>query len=430
MPSSAESKVLELINEDKDAIIDCLVRFLRFRTVTPLDGESASTNDFVKHQDMVADILKQMRMEVETFEIDAKKLDPFPGAYLNRERDMSRMPVVVGTMKGSGGGRSLILNGHYDVVPVGDAGRWKHDPFSGRVENGRVYGRGSCDMKGGIAAMLQALRLIREAGVRLKGDVIVQVVPDEEATCMGTFACCQRGYGADAAIIPEPTNMNVLIAMCGNLSGTITVPGRAGHADLVQPHWREGGAVNAITKSMKILQGLEELRDDWRTRPDKRHKYLDPDRIIPTQIAGGHWGVAYPEEVKIAFNANFLPGTTGIREEIEEKIRSICSTDPWLREHPPGIETDSMYGAETDENEPIVQESLAAARDVGLSPELVGWGTLSDAIHLVNYSKIPTISFGPNDLPAHTTDEYVTLDELLGTTRALAVSIMRWCGNA
>ncbi len=269
----------------------------------------------------------------------------------------------------------MILNGHYDVVPPGMVENWRHDPFGGEVEDGRVYGRGAADMKGGIAAMLVALRCIRKAGLALAGDLTVQTVPDEEATCMGTLSCCQRGYKADAALIPEPTGLEVLVAMRGSLWGRITVPGRAGHAEMAQPHWREGGAVNAISKAVPVLRGLEALAEEWRTLPDKQHKYLDPDTIVPTVIQGGEWEVTFPEEVAITFGAMFTPATLDMKEQIEAQLGRIAELDSWLREHPPILETGEWhYGAEVDEDEPIVQAGLQVLGDLGIEPDLIGIG--------------------------------------------------------
>jgi acetylornithine deacetylase len=207
------------------------------------------------------------------------------------------------------------------------------------------------------------------------------------------------------------------------------VPGRAGHAEMTQPHWREGGAVNAISKAVKILQALEELKEDWRTRPDKQHKFLDPDIITPTLIKGGEWSVTYPEKVEITFDSMHIPQTAKIREEIEQRIMSVAATDPWMKEHPPKLETSAwLYAAEVDENEPIVKTAMNVAKELSIEPRLVGMGSLTDAIHLINYSRIPTISFGPSDKTAHAIDEFVDIGQLVNTTKVLALAILRWCG--
>jgi acetylornithine deacetylase len=326
----------------------------------------------------------------------------------------------------------LILNGHYDVVPLGLLESWTRDPFAGEVVDGKIYGRGTNDMKGGIAAMLKALEFIGRAGFVLEGDTLAQIVPDEEATCMGTLAACQRGYTADAAIIPEPTNMRVGTAVRGSMGGRITVFGRAGHAEQPQPHFQEGGAVNAISKAMRVLEGMAEATEQWRTQPDKQHALVPPDHIIPTVIHGGDWSVTIPEKVEIQFDCMFVPGTQDKRSEIEEKLDAVAANDPWLRENPPALDLggpeESIDPAEVSEDEPIVQTALQALADVGIEPELMGFGSLTDCVHLINHSQIPTINLGPDIESAHSADEFVTVEQLIDLTKTIALSIMRWSG--
>jgi len=334
-----ENSVLSLVDDNKEEIIEYLQKLISFKTITPPSNGKAESDDYKGLQDFVHQSLTEMGFTLDMWEIDASKLESFPGSGVISDRDLSNMPVVVGKLKGKGSGKSLILNGHYDVVSPGEVENWKHDPFGGEIENNKLFGRGACDMKGGIAAMLEALKFIHKAGVKLNGDVTVETVPDEELTSMGTLACCQKGYKADAAIIPEPTDMNMLVAVRGSLNGKITVFGRAGHAETAQPHWKKGGAVNAISKAMKIVQALEELTEEWRREPDKQHKFLDPDIVMPTVIKGGKWRIMYPEKVEIEFNSDFVPSTANMKEAIEEKIMSVAATDPWMKEHPPKLET-------------------------------------------------------------------------------------------
>jgi acetylornithine deacetylase len=344
------------------------------------------------------------------------------------------MPVLVGKLPGAGEGKSLILNGHYDVVPLGLVENWKRDPWKGEILDGRIYGRGTNDMKGGIAAMIKAVDFIRRAGLTLMGDVTVQTVPEEEASCMGTLSACQRGYKADAAIITEPTNMRIGTAVRGHMGGSVTVRGRAGHAEQPQPHFSAGGAVNAISKAMRILQGMEEATEQWRTQPDKQHPLVPPDHMIPTVIDGGEWSVTYPEKVTIRFDCMFVPGTQDKRGEIEEKLAAVAENDPWLRENPPelrighGPKEEWWYAAEVSEDEAIVQVARGALADCGIEPELMGFGTLTDCIHLINYASVPTINLGPDIESAHMSDEYVTVEQLVELTKTLALTIMRWSG--
>ncbi len=192
MLTDQERKVLDLIDESQQDVIECLQNLIRFKTITPQQDTPAEGDDYKDLQQYVSGIVQSLGFEVDLWEADAAKLSVFPGSGVKSDRDLSNMPVLAATHQGTGGGRSLILNGHYDVVPPGLLENWQQDPFSGVVKDGVLYGRGANDMKGGIAAMLQALKFIEQSGVKLAGDVIVQTVPDEEASCMGTLLCCFR----------------------------------------------------------------------------------------------------------------------------------------------------------------------------------------------------------------------------------------------
>lgn len=427
MLSDIEKGVFSVIDERKDEIVDYLRELIKYKTVAPSKGDVVDHDEYIKHQEFVSKTLEEMNCQIDMWEIDPKEMTDSPGAGVIIDRDCSRMPVLVGVLKNVGNGKSLILNGHYDVVPAGDEDSWSSQPFESKIIDNKIFGRGAADMKGGIAAMIQAVKSIQIAGIKLKGDIIFQIVPEEEVTEMGTLSACQCGYKADAAIIPEPTDMKVLIAMRGSMQGKITVYGRPGHAAFTQPHWKEGGAVNAITKAAKIISALEELTIEWSKEPDKRHKCLDPDIVLPTEIKGGDYWERYPEKVEIGFSANFLGKNVNIKE-IEDKIMAVAQTDAWMKKYPPKIEYSWVYGTEISEDEPIVKIALDTLDDMGIDPQLTGWGTLSDAIHLVNQSNIPTISIGTDEGNIHGIDEFCDIDKLIDVTKAIAVSTMRWCG--
>lgn len=430
MLSIEEAAVVQLIERNRQEVISYLQQLIQYRTITPQTGITVESGDYRALQQLVAETLKQMAFSISSWEVDASQLEDFPGSGINPARDLSKMPVVVGQKQGIGEGRSLILNGHYDVVPPGELGNWKYDPFSGEVEDGRIYGRGACDMKGGIAAMLMAIKFIQQAGVQLAGDLTVQVVPDEEMSCMGTLACCQQGYRADAAIIPEPVDMNVLVAMRGSYFGFIHVYGRAGHAELAQPHWREGGAVNAVSKAAQIVTTLDELNRQWEGQPERQHKYVPGTKVIVTSISGGEWEVTYPEKAEIGFSLMFPPGGEDSADELVDFVAKTAAKDDWMAENPPLVDFNpvSFYGAEISEEEPIAQLGKQVLGELGYAAEFKGFGSLTDAIHLINAAKVPTISIGPGGATAHATDEYVEIDELVDTTKALALAVMRWCG--
>ena len=432
MLGEQERKVLKRIDEGQKTIIDSLSTLISFKTITPAAGSigDGKSGEYIRCQEYIEGLLKETGVDnTDSWIIDCSKLETFPGSGVISDRDLSDIPVLVGILKGTGGGKSMILNGHYDVVSPGEIENWSHDPFKATAEGNKLFGRGACDMKGGIAAMIFALRYIQESGFKLKGDIIVESVPEEELTSMGTLACCQKGFKAQAAIIPEPTDLNPLVAMRGNLNGKITVFGRAGHGDMPQPHWSEGGAVNAISKAAKILTALDDLTEEWRTRPDKQHKLLPPDMVLPTLIHGGKWIVMYPEKCEIEFNSDFIPSTKNLKQEIEDKIKYVASGDSWMREHPPRFETNPwLYGAEIDEDDPIVRIAFEASEDIGHNPKIIGMGSLTDAIHLINYANTPTVTIGPSGGGFHEPDEFVYIDSIVNTTKIVALCLMRWCG--
>lgn len=425
MLTEEETRVLKRVEDRHDDLARLLSRLIRYRTVTPLMGQKAKGGDYRGLQSFVSKRLTTLGFDIETWEPDASSLKRFPGSGIVSDRDLCGMPIVVG--RRAGRGRSLLLNAHYDVVPPGVLESWTLPPFDGVVADGRIYGRGTCDMKGGLAAMLEALRCIVDAEVEIPGPLIVESVPDEEQTSMGTLACCERGIRADAAVIPEPTDLRVLVAVRGSLSGKIVVPGRAGHSETAQPSWEEGGAVNAIEKAVKVLHGIDALNEEWKARPDKRHRYLDPDVLTPTMIRGGEWEVMHPERVEITFTSNFVPSAKDTRAEIEAMLDRVARADPWMRAHPPVLVAgESLYGAEVSEDASIVRTASSALAEVGIRPELVGSGSLTDMVHLINYSKVPTVSVGPSTRTAHMADEHVTVDELVTTAKVLALIILRW----
>ena len=231
-------------------------RWSRFDTVSVdlSPGSEHRENQERELQEFVAERLGALGARVDLFEPDAPALRDHP--MMPPWHHWHGRPITVATLEGAGGGRSLIVNGHIDVVSPGDLGRWTTPPFEPDLRDGRIYGRGAVDMKGGVAAALFALEALAASGVRLAGDVTFQAVPDEETCAMGTVAVIERGYRADAGLVPEPTRLNFWIATRGLLHGSVSVPGRSAHAEMNQPPWQQGGGVNAIEKSRAGAAGI------------------------------------------------------------------------------------------------------------------------------------------------------------------------------
>jgi acetylornithine deacetylase len=203
-------------------------------------------------QSIVIEKLKQLQLEVDVWDPKFEELEKHPYFIASRQ-SYEGSPNVVGVLRGQGGGKSIILNGHIDVVPEGDITKWSQSPFSGHIENNKMYGRGTTDMKGGNVSLLLAMEAIINSGIKLKGDVIFESVIEEETGGVGTLATLVRGYQADAAIIPEPTNMKLFIKQQGSMWFRVTVEGLSAHGGT-----RYEG-VSAIDKAWKVYDAIMKL---------------------------------------------------------------------------------------------------------------------------------------------------------------------------
>ena len=232
---------------------------------------------------------------------------------LGRRHRLRGSSAARGALNGTGGGRSLLLNGHIDVVPAAREDGWEQDPFDPQLAGGTIVGRGACDMKGGIAAMTIAAEVLA-ATRALAGDLIVCTNTDEESSGVGGLACARRGVSADFAIVPEPSSLEVWPACRGSVYCTVTVRGRAGHAEQEHPHWRDGGAVNAIDKARFLLEGVDRLRREWRSRLDLRHALLDPPDVLATRVvADAGWQVTIPDRAEVDLSVLLLPAQADSR---------------------------------------------------------------------------------------------------------------------
>jgi acetylornithine deacetylase len=436
--SSAEA-VDRHIEANANGLVELVRSLVRFDT-TSVDlspGSAHTTNEEADLQAFVGERLRALGAEVDQWEPDAAELAGHP--MMPPWHHYRGRPLTVGTIRGAGGGRSLVVNGHIDVVDAGERSRWTSPPFEADVRDGRVYGRGAVDMKGGVGAALFALESLHACGVRLAGDVVFETVPDEETCAMGTIAAIARGYRGDAGLVPEPTRLNLWIATRGLLHGTLTVEGRSAHAEMNQPHWREGGGVNAIQKAAALLAALDGLTAGWEGREDKRHPLLGTPSVNPTIVSGGSFISNIPERCDVALNTTYLPGNADgdgygsiPRGEIEEAVAAAARADDWLAEHPPTWSWYTDYPpSEIDPASPIVAVAQEAGRALGIDVRAEGIDTTYDGALLTLFADTPSPAFGPGDLTrAHAPDEWVGIDELVLGARAYARAIPLWCGVA
>jgi acetylornithine deacetylase len=383
----------------------------------------------------VGERLARLRATVDQWEPDASAFAGHP--MMPPWHHWKGRPLTVGVLEGRGGGRSLVINGHIDVVSGGDATLWTSPPFAAEVRDGRIYGRGASDMKGGIGSALFALEALVACDVRLAGTVIFETVPDEETCAMGTMAAIDRGYRADAGLVPEPTRFNLWVATRGLLHGSLAVPGRSAHAEVNQPPWEAGGGVNAIHKTMYLLSALEELSRRWAKRPDKRHALLGTPSINPTIIRGGNFISNVPERCEVALNTTYLPANADDRgygsiprAEITDAVAAACAGDDWLTANAPSWSWYTDYPpCEIGEGASVNEAAVAAGRDLDVEVTPEGIDTTYDGALLTLFASTPSPAFGPGDLArAHAVDEWIGIDELVLGARLYARAVMNWCG--
>ncbi len=430
--TSAEQEVCREIERRSDELVQLLQSLIRFDTTTHEPGAAPRAERAL--QEFLAARLERAGADVRVWEPDCAALAGHP--MVPEGFSFAGRPQLVARFAGAGGGRTLLLNGHIDVVSVEPRERWARDPFAAVVADERVHGRGSCDMKGGVASMTFAAAMLAELGIELEGELIVNTVSEEESTGAGGLAMA-RELRADAAIVPEPGGLQVWIACRGSLLPTISVEGRAGHAGIAPRHPDDGGPVNAIEKMAILLEAVRRLREEWALRP--RHRYLSPAEIVPTMIAGGEWAVSYPAACRLDCHIEYLPESADeqgygsrVEREFEDWIARAAAADPWLRANPPRVEwlIGGVPPAEIAPDEPIVQIALDAARAVGRTSALGGLDNWHDGATLIVEAGIPSICFGPGDIHlAHTTEESVPIADLVDCAKAIAVTAMRFCGR-
>ena len=426
-----EEDVAERVRDGRDELVGLVAELVACDTTAR--SHKDPPRDEAQLQGILAARLKALGANVDLWE-------PEPTGQGNRfvpdDLDFGGRPQLAARLAGTGTGRSLLLNGHIDAVTPGPLESWASDPFRAQVRDGVLYGRGVNDMKGGLAALLFALECLARAGVRLRGDVVYCANTDEESSGAGSLACIAHGVRADAGICAEPTGFDAWVTCRGTVCPIITVPGRAGHAEIPHPHWSEGGAVNAIEKAQVVLDAIKALREEWRGRADKRHPLLSPGDIVPTLIDGGVWVVTYPPSCTITCDAQYMPGDvdeegTGkaVEREIMAWIDAAAAADPWLREHPLqwGWMEDVVPG-EMPADHALVELALATGAQLGRRGRVAGLDSWHDAAHF-SRSGTPTFSYGTDGAEtAHAVDESVPIDDLVDHCAIVALAAMRWCG--
>jgi acetylornithine deacetylase len=403
---------------DRERLLADLRALVRIPSITGSEAHVAS---------WAAGALIDLGLAVELLEPDvaAIRADPdWPGEEMPR----TSLPVVIGR-RGRGGGRRVVLSGHLDVVPPGDPATWTSDPWAGEIRDGALYGRGACDMKGGVAAILAAVRTLDAAGDldRLDGELVVALVPSEEDGGQGTLAAIRAGVGGDLAIITEPSNLDVVVAHAGAITFRLTVPGRAAHAS----QRREG--VSALDKLVVLVRALEvdeARRNEAETDPLMTALGLPYPTIVGI-VSGGEWASTVLDRVVADGRYGVRLGQTpaGAEAELRAAIAAACDADEFLRDHPATVEiTGGRFGSARVPSDHPLPAGLAdvVEAETGRRPALLGEPYGADMRLFVDVAGTPCVIFGPGDVRvAHSADEHVPLDEVETCARVLAAWVRR-----
>lgn len=382
-------------------------------------------------QEAVAGMMAAAGLDIDAWEPDRSALMPFAESVTLPPTFAGR-PNVVGVARGTGNGRSLILNGHIDTVEVGDRSHWSVDPLAGVVRDGHLFGRGACDMKGGIVANLFAVRALQLAGLRAKGDVFLESTISEEDGGSGALAAVLRGYVADAALISEPTNMAIVTAQGGSLMFRMRIQGRSAHACM------RGEGVSAFEKFALVQDGLlafEALRTQEIVHPRYDRMTIKAPINIGT-IRGGSWHSTVPDAVVVEGRAGLVPGETldSFKLRLASVIDEIAKKDSWLAANPPSVEwLDGQFApADIEERHPFAKHVRRAVATIGaVTPEFTGVTYGADMRHFVLTGNTPCVMFGAGDVRlAHAPNESIPLADLFAAISTTAVLIAQWCGIA
>ncbi|WP_426959305.1 ArgE/DapE family deacylase [Muricoccus radiodurans] len=423
MPDPA---LLDRLRRAVDAGFDAEVAFLGDIVRFPsLRGQEAPL------QDWIARWMAGRGYQVDRFTLADVPMASHPKAAPMVDVDPAGSVQVVGTRRArNAGGRSLILQGHIDVVPEGPAEMWTHPPYAAVVRDGWLYGRGAHDMKAGVAAMIFAMEALKAAGLAPAGDVHVQTVTEEESTGNGALATLLRGYRADAALIPEPTGGTITRAHTGTLWFRLRVRGVPVHVMMAE------AGTNAILSAMHLIQALQAHTVELNRAAEGDRWYGEvksPIKFNPGIIRGGDWASSTPAWCEVDCRIGLLPTmeVAEVMAGVERCIEAARAGDNFLANNPPEV---TWHGFQADGY--VLEPGSEAERVLGAAHEQVFGAPMeerrstavNDTRYYGRYFATPALCYGPRGEGAHAFDERTNLEALRQTTLSIAAFIADWCG--
>jgi acetylornithine deacetylase len=416
-------KVNAWIDQNRDEVVTFLQAIIRIPSVSGNEGPV---------QDFIEGYLTGLGLAVEKFVPSLEELRRHP-AYVKESGLYEGRPNVVSVCRGTGGGRSLLFNGHVDVIPEGAPENWEHGPWSADISDGKMYGRGTSDMKSGAAAFTMALRAVLACGIRLRGDVISEYVMDEELTGNGTLACVMKGYRADAGICCETSGMSVQPGSIGRIWFEIKIKGKAAGIQ------RRYEGVNAIELGGIVTRIVAQYEAE-RVKRISHPLYPDILGSIPCMIGqfeSGTYYSAFPDSCLLKGSMATVPGEDSrqVKADFAAFVRRRAGEEAsWMKECPPEV-VYTGYFAEPSEipaSSPIVETLCANFEAVlGKKPSISGRQGAADIRHLNTFGGTPTVIFGPGlTEQMHANNEWVYVEDYISATKVLAATILDWCGVA
>jgi acetylornithine deacetylase len=420
-PQPTQQAIVQAVGQLRDESVALLCELVAHPSLL---GQEASAQQVMKQR------FAALGLRVHEFCIDEPRFKSHEG-WAPSLISYDGRPNVVGVHepRGPTRGKSLILNGHIDVVPVGATQLWTRPPFEPRVEGDRVYGRGAADMKAGIVAYLMAFDALRRMGYEPAAKVVLQSVVEEECTGNGALACLLEGYTADAALIPEPLPQ-VMSAQMGVMWMAIEVLGLPVHAAFAHT------GVAAIDFANYLVARLRELEARWNL-PAARHamyaQHEHPVNFNLGKISGGEWASSVPTQCRVDLRIGFYPGMkpAAVRKEVEAVLNEAWRSHP----HKDSLRYEVSYqgfqseGLVVDMSQPLITELTRAHQDIIGSPIEGRASTATTDVRSFHlYGHIPATCYGPTGADIHGIDEWVSISSMQEVSAVLALFMARWCG--
>ena len=413
-------RILDAVDANFDAQLRFLSELVRMPSLRCAEAPA---------QDFMAAAMRSRGLSVDRWKIEVEDIASLPGfSPVAVSYDNAFNAVGIHRPR-QAAGRSLILNGHIDVVPTGPQDMWTHPPFEPVVKDGWMYGRGAGDMKAGLVANLFALDALASAGLAPAGEVYLQSVVEEECTGNGALACLQRGYRADAAIIPEPMGDRLLHAQVGVMWFQVKVRGRPAHVAYA------GTGANAIEACWPLVQALHALEHEWNAHGHPAFAgHAHPINFVLSRIEGGDWTSSVPAWCTFDMRIGMFPGMdlAEARREIEATIARASRGDPFLAANPPEVVYHGFQAAGYElpantEAQAVLERCHHAV--TGEALQTIASTATTDARVLGIYGGITTMVYGPISESIHGFDERVDIESIRRVTKTIALFVAQWCGT-